>query len=278
MGFDDINKIKENLEEKASHGFGYFMKNVLMVVLILIAMVILTNPDSIKDPQEFFANFDSSSLWTVAILFFTITGFYQLYKSVERDQRKTHKKERISEYEEAIKHNEKEAMEHHKYLAQKRMENNVLIDSELKSLLINLDADRAAILEMHNGTYNASGLPFVYADMSYEQISTNVGYAKDEFRNFNLAKLPFVALHYNDKTWIGSVDDIEKEDAYFAAKLRVVGVSYGAFVILEGVNGPIGFLSLFFKSEKNHPPKAKIIAELNHSSQILSALLDESRE
>ena len=123
-----------------------------------------------------------------------------------------------------------------------------------------------------------SGLPFVFGDMVYEEISPNVDYASDEFKNFNLAKLPFVALHYDENTWIGSVDDIESEDPYFAAKLRAVGVNYGAFVVLEGVNGPLGFLTLFFKDEKKHPSKAKIIAELNHSSQILSTLLNKYKE
>ena len=278
MNINDAAKLKEKFEEKASKGFGHFMKNVGMVILMFVFIFILTNPDCIADPSSFFPNFTLNSLWVVFALFLAIVGFYQLARSVMKDNREGFKEERIDEYEEAIKRNDNEKKRYHVNAVQKRFEIGPLIGNELKSLLINLDADRAAILEMHNGTNNASGLPFIYGDMVYEEISPNVGFASDEFKNFNLAKLPFVALHYHDKTWIGSVDEIEKEDPYFAAKLRVVEVNYGAFVVLEGINGPLGFLTLFFKDEKKHPSKAKIIAELNHSCQILSTLLDKVKE
>lgn len=278
MNINDATKLKEKLEEKASKGFGYFMKNVGMVILMFIAIFILTNPDCIADPESFFPNFSFKSLWVVFALFLAIAGFYQLARSVMKDNKESTKELRIDEYEEAIKRSDDEKKKHHAELVQKRFDVGPLIANELKSLLIKLDADRAAILEMHNGTNNASGLPFIYGDMVYEEISPRVGFASDEFKNFNLAKLPFVAIHYNDKTWIGPVDDVEKDDPYFAAKLRVVEVNFGAFVVLEGINGPLGFLTLFFKSETNHPSKAKIMAELNHSSQILSTLLDKVQE
>jgi hypothetical protein len=273
----DINSLKDELTKASTKGFGYFMKNVGMVVLIVLAMYVLTNPDIITNPGEFFHNVSKDSLWVVVALFFIVSAFYQLSKSVESEKRKEFKEDRIDDVEEAIKRSDEANKKHHAELVQKRFEVSPLISNELKRLLIALDADRAAILEMHNGTNNASGLPFIYGDMAYEEISPNVGYASDEFKNFNLAKLPFVSLHYNEKTWIGSVDEVGKDDPYFAAKLRVVEVNFGAFVVLEGINGPVGFLTLFFKDEKKHPTKARIIAELNHSSQILSTLLDKIR-
>ena len=274
----DINSLKDELSKASTKGFGYFMKNVAMVVLIVFAMYIITNPDIIANPAEYIKNFSPASLWVVLVLFFIVSAFYQLSKSVYRTNRLDGKQQRIDEVEEAMKHSEEAAKRHHAELVAKRFEVSPLISNELRRLLIALDADRAAILEMHNGTNNASGLPFIYGDMAYEEISPNIGYASDEFKNFNLSKLPFVSLHYREKTWIGSVDEVAKDDPYFAAKLRVVEVSFGAFVILEGINGPIGFLTLFFKDEKKHPTKARIIAELNHSSQILSTLLDKVRD
>lgn len=274
----DINSLKDELAKASTKGFGYFMKNVGMVILIVLAMYILTNPDILTNPSEFFKNVSKDSLWVVFALFFIVSAFYQLSKSVQEEKRKDYKEERIDDVEEAIKRSDEATRKHHAELVQKRFEISPLISNELKRLLIALDADRAAILEMHNGTNNSSGLPFIYGDMAYEEISPNVGYASDEFKNFNLAKLPFVSLHYNEKTWIGSVDEVGKDDPYFAAKLRVVEVNFGAFVVLEGINGPVGFLTLFFKDEKKHPTKARIIAELNHSSQILSTLLDKIRD
>ena len=274
----DLNTLKDELTNASAKGFGYFMRNIMFIVLMVIGMFILTNFDSLANPKEFFGKFTADSLWSLVVLFFVAVALYQVGKTLVKDQRNSGKEQRIDEVEEAITRKEEAVKKHHADMVMKRFEIGPLVSNELKSLLINLDADRAAILEMHNGTNNASGLPFIYGDMAYEEISPKVGYASDDFKNFNLAKLPFVSLHYNEKTWIGAVDDIEKDDPYFAAKLRRVEVNYGAFVILEGINGPIGFLTLFFKDAKNHPTKAKIIAELNHSSQILSTLLDKARD
>lgn len=277
MNIHDANKLKENLEAKTTKGFGYFMKNIGMIILMFVFIFIITNPTCITNPSEFFGEFDIKGLWVIFTLFLSIGGFYQLAKSVKKDQEHGAKEKRISEYEEAMTRKAEEVNKEHADLSEKRFEVSPLIDSELKSLLINLDADRAAIIEMHNGTNNTSGLPFIYGDMAYEQISPKVGYAQDEFKNFNLAKLPFVALHYKDKTWIGSTDDVAKEDGYFAAKLRVVNAEYGAFIMLDGIRGPLGFLTLHFNSPNNHPPKAKIIAETTHSAQIISTLLDKAK-
>jgi len=278
MNINDVTKLKNELEKTTSKGFGYFLKNIGMIILMFVGVFILTNPTAISNPEEFFANFSMNSLWVVLSLFFVICGFYQLSKSLQKDNLDSRKEERINECEEAITRKNEEIKRQHADLALKRLEVNHLIDNELKDLIIRLDADRAAILELHNGTNNFSGLPFVYADMSYEQISNRISYAKDEFKNLNLAKLSFCAVHWKDKTWIGSVDEVEKDDPYFAAKLRYVEVNFGSFLILEGLYGPLGILSLFWKDEKEHPTKARIIAELNHSSQILSTLLSSVKE
>ncbi len=277
MNINDVNKFKENLESTTSKGFGYFMKNVGMILLMFVFIFILTNPTCVTNPSEFFGTFDIKGLWVVFALFCSIGGFYQLSKSVYKDNLSIHKEERIGEVEEAMTRKEEEIKKEHANLSIKRLDHSALIDSELKSLLIRLDADRAAIVEMHNGTNNASGFPFIYGDMAYEQISKDVNYAQDEFKNFNLAKLPFVALNYKKGTWIGSTDEVEKQDRYFAAKLRVVDANFGAFVVLEGLNGPIGFLTLHYKNADIHPSKSEIIAEINHSVQKITSLLDRAK-
>lgn len=278
MNINDVIKVKDALESKTNKGFKYFLKNVGMILLMFVGIFILTTPECITNPSEYFANFNIKSLWVVFALFVIVSGFYQLSRSIQADNKVEYDTNSVKNYEKAIDNREKEAEEKHNELIKERFKIGPLIANELKNLLIKLEADRAAILEMHNGTNNLAGLPCIYGDMVYEEISPNVGYATDEFKNFNLAKLPFVSLHYSEGTWIGSVDEIEKEDPYFAAKLRVVNVNYGSFVILEGANGPLGILSLFFKDKTAHPTKTKIIAELNHSSQILTALLDRVKE
>ena len=75
MTFREINDIKEHLESKTSKGFGYFIKNVAMVVLIIFAIMILTNPEFITNPSQFFSDISLDSLWVVLSLFLAVTGF-----------------------------------------------------------------------------------------------------------------------------------------------------------------------------------------------------------
>jgi len=139
------------------------------------------------------------------------------------------------------------------------------IDIPNVNTLIIIDADRF-------------GLSQLYQIRGRIGRSNRIGYATDEFKNLNLAKLSFCSVHWKDKTWIGTVNEVEKDDPYFAAKLRYVEVNFGAFVILEGLYGPLGILSLFWKDEKEHPTKTKIMAELNIASQRLSTLLSSVKE
>ena len=164
----DINSLKDELSKASTKGFGYFMKNVAMIVLIVFAMYIITTPDIILNPTEYIKSFSPSSLWVMLVLFFIVSAFYQLSKSISKTNRLDGKQQRIDEVEEAMKRSEEAAKRHHAELVTKRFEVSPLISNELRRLLIALDADRAAILEMHNGTNNASGLPFIYGDMAYE--------------------------------------------------------------------------------------------------------------
>ena len=113
MNINDVDKFKENLEKKTTRGFGYFMKNIGMVLLVFISIFILTNPTCITDPVSFFGTFKIDGLWVVLVLFASIAGFYQLSKSVQREDRASRKEQRIGEYEEAIPRKAEEVRKEH---------------------------------------------------------------------------------------------------------------------------------------------------------------------
>lgn len=277
MDLKDIKDVRNELMKSTGRGFGYFMKNVGMIVLTLIPLYIIVYPESLTDPRSYFSNFSTDSAYVLLAVFFALCGVFLLSRSINKDNRHELAKTAINDYEKTFDDRENARRIQHLKLIEERFEAGPLISGELKNLLIKLGADKAAILEMHNGTNNMADLPFIYGDMVYEEISPNVTFSSDEFKDVNLAKLPFIASHYKDSTWIGSVDEIDAEDHYFAAKLKMSNVDFGAIVVLEGARGPIGFLLVFFAKESKHPSKTKIIAAINHSSQIISNLLDNSR-
>lgn len=276
MNAKDVNEIKDNLVASSSKGFGSFFKNILMVILIVLIMFICSNPNIIFHPESFFQNINGNIFYTIGLLFILICATYQLGININKESSVNRKRQVINEIktaEQDIKDAEKREHEEH---IRKRIKNSPLIRSELKDLLITLGATRASVCEMHNGTNNLAGIPFLYMDMTYEEKSPDVDCITDEYHNFNMGKYPFITSHFDGKSWIGSIDDVEKEDEHLAAKLKLGDSKYGAWVILRGVNSVIGFLCVTFNDKDDHPDKATIMSELMDSAQLISSLLDKS--
>ena len=62
MNIKEIKETKNDLQKAANKGFGYFMKNIGMVFLMLLSIYIITNPTMVTNPSEFFDNFDINNL------------------------------------------------------------------------------------------------------------------------------------------------------------------------------------------------------------------------
>lgn len=276
MNVKDIKDIKDNLVTSSSNGFGSFFKNMLMILLIVLIMFICSNPNIILHPESFFQDINGNIFYTVGILFILICATYQLGININNETSIRRKKQVINEIKTAEQDLKNEAQKEHEELVRKRIKNSPIIRNELKDLLIKLGATRASVCEMHNGTNNLAGIPFLYMDMTYEEKSPEVDYVTDEYHNFNMGKYPFMTAHFDGKTWIGSIEDVEKEDEHLAAKLKLGDSKYGAWVILRGVHSVIGFLCVTFSDKDDHPDKATIMAELTESAQLISSLLDKS--
>lgn len=177
--------------------------------------------------------------------------------------------------EETTKHNE---------LARKRMEAGPVVSSVLKDLILDLGATRAVLCEMHNGTNNLNGIPFLYADAVYEEIVRTADYVTDEYKNFNMARYPFIGNHFYDQIWIGTRDDIEAEDPHLAAKLKYTGAEFGALQVIQGLRAPLGLLAVTYDAmaAKNKPSKTLITQKMDMAAQkicmLLSTPIEDERE
>ena len=67
----------------------------------------------------------------------------------------------------------------HTELIKRRIEVTPKIRSSLISLRHDTGADRAFILEAHNGGTNLTNLPFLYADLSYAEPQAEAGWSRD---------------------------------------------------------------------------------------------------
>ncbi len=190
----------------------------------------------------------------------------------------------VNNYKTAMKAFADEETTKHNELARKRMEAGPVVSSVLKDLILDLGATRAVLCEMHNGTNNLNGIPFLYADAVYEEIVRTADYVTDEYKNFNMARYPFIGNHFYDQIWIGTRDDIEAEDPHLAAKLKYTGAEFGALQVIQGLRAPLGLLAVTYDAmaAKNKPSKTLITQKMDMAAQkicmLLSTPIEDERE
>ena len=112
--------------------------------------------------------------------------------------------------------------------------------------------------------------------MTFEEISNEVQYSREDYIGLNMSRIPFVSKHWDNGLWIGSTDDIEKEDKFLATKLKANDDNYMGFMMIHGKHDVLGILTVAFKDKYIHPNKQTIIKEMMKATQKISSLLDNT--
>lgn len=265
LGVNDINAMKETIAKSSSHGFLSFLLTMLQYGLITaLGFMIFDNKEAIC-----MLGGNVSSYFLVMLI--VLIGVYLITTYNSKYDQSTIINSYVQK-QEAAKMEEKKK---HDDLVKYRISIGPEIKNTLKDVLINLNAGRVTVCEMHNGTKNLSGLPFIYADMAYEVEAPECDFISDEYKNFSMAKYPFVGFHYDDGIVLCSVDELSKEDPRLGMKLTLGNSAYFAGMVVNGIHNPLGFLIVTFPSTDDLPTKSEIISEMTKASQIISSLLDK---
>lgn len=151
---------------------------------------------------------------------------------------------------------------------------NPRVDAILYKLLAQTKADRAFVIEMHNGTDNPTGLPFVFGDMTYERIANDsIESVIYQYEKINLSTLPIATYLIKNKKFIGSMDDLKKIDSRISKKMSSNGAEYVAIYGLRTINSEIGWVGITY-CNKTTEHISNIEANMLDASQTLSILLD----
>lgn len=150
------------------------------------------------------------------------------------------------------------------------------VQKDIEILLYTLNADRVFIFELHNGKKNISGLPFKYADMSYEvaNIERKVDRCYTKYQDVPLTMYKYPDYMHKKKLMIGTIDDIEKVDYEFAKCIREDGGEYLAMVYLNGTDGPLGFLGVSYHNVADAKPDNVIEEKLLSYGKSIGELID----
>ena len=150
------------------------------------------------------------------------------------------------------------------------------VQHDIGVLLYSLEADRVFIFELHNGKKNISGLPFRYADMSYEVTNREAGVNRcyKKYQDVPLNMYTYPNYMFKHKFFIGTADEIQSIDYEFGKCLKEDGGKYVGMIYLNGTEEPLGFLGISFHRSDNLPSDEKIKEKLKECGGKLSELLD----
>lgn len=150
------------------------------------------------------------------------------------------------------------------------------IQNDLKLLTYTLNADRAFLFELHNGKKNTCGLPFRFADMSYEEVNEErkIDRIAMQFQDIPLTLYKYPHYLQKQKLIIGTIDEIEKIDHEFAEHIRSVGGVYLGMMYISSGGTPVGFLCVSYHNYNDVPDPSLIERKLNEHDKALTQLLD----
>ena len=147
------------------------------------------------------------------------------------------------------------------------------IYSVLDNLLESTKADRAFIIELHNGSQNINGVPFLHGTVTYERVREGVENIDEEYQNLSLSRFESSIYMHNNLHFVGSVKDLAKIDKKIAAKLTSNQVSYVAVTTLHDGEKEWGWFGILYSEGRPIPSKEKMLNELLISSQTISGIL-----
>lgn len=128
----------------------------------------------------------------------------------------------------------------------KRLDASVRINYILNDLMRVTNADRAWVIEYHNGTSGLGGLPFTYGIMNSEIISDDVNPVSSHYKDFLLSEYPFILETSPAGGWIGNVEDIQNKDRKLYYAFKSNSITNIAWFYLKSEDKDIGVIGISY--------------------------------
>ena len=169
---------------------------------------------------------------------------------------------------------EKYVNELHSNSVDYRMESAPIIRSYLNQLARETGAERAYILEFHNGKSNPTGLQWQFGDLTF--INDGTDDISDEIQNVSLARYDFANLVHNRGCWAGGIEELITIDERFYNRMRLNGGVYYAFQMIYGIDmKEIGILGISYMADDTIPEKGVALMAVHKYASAISPYLDE---
>ena len=179
---------------------------------------------------------------------------------------------------EVIEQNNQQMFIEHNEQMQIRCNIKPLVTELLKNTINEMNADRAFIFELHNGSNNTAGLPFIHCTMTYEETARNIEPIDEDYQNLSLTRFSFPEYLHKHDLWFGTIDEFEAIDKKIASRMRNNGATYLVITTIRSENSEIGYFGFTYCNNKEHKHDKDMMEFIVHTVQSLSKLLDKNTE
>jgi hypothetical protein len=169
----------------------------------------------------------------------------------------------------AIKITNQQKEEEHINDIEKRRKIQPQIDATLKSLLISTKADRAFIIELHNGSNNVNGIPFLHGSVTYEKSVDGLEMIDEEYQNLSLSRFEMATYMHENFDFIGSIEKMKTIDKKIASKLGANDVKYIAVSTLHNGKNEWGWFGVMYNRDTDLPTEKELLNKMMITSQII---------
>jgi len=152
------------------------------------------------------------------------------------------------------------------------------IKNDMRCIMLNTleatKADRVFVIELHNGSNNTTGLPFIYGEMTYEESVEGVDDVDDDYASMNLSRFDLPYYLEENRVWIGSADELMAIDNKMAYRMKANGTKYLAIRIINGAYNEIGCIGVSYCDTTDLASRLSLNEILITDAQKVSSLLD----
>lgn len=150
------------------------------------------------------------------------------------------------------------------------------VDNILTNVLLKTNADRAFVIELHNGSSNTAGLPFVHCSMTYEEDRDSIENIDEDYQNLSLSRFRFPQYLHKNKFWMGPIDEFHSIDEKMASRMKTNGATYMVISTIETETNELGYFGFTYCDGKIPRDMKNVTAQMTSSVQKLSRLLDKA--
>lgn len=141
--------------------------------------------------------------------------------------------------------------EQHDNLVRSRLAADSDIRLILSKTMHNTNADRAWLIEFHNGNKNlTTGLPFLFGSMRIEETQDSIPNVDEDYADFSLSKYKLIAKVLDEGFFYGNIKDVQSIDKRLYYKFQSNDINEIALLTIYNEDKPAGIVGLSFCNNK----------------------------